>query len=123
MSLINFGNLANERPDLGQVWTFLDGWIQEHPRVDAIEIGRLARAGKAIDASELAEALTYLVDMGLVREVFRVVDLDGTLLGEDYATPEDVPSTVLNRGREHRITTAETDIVPVYRLSQVNERW
>lgn len=116
MSLISYDNLTRQRPDLADVWLFLSRWIAEHPRVHTVAIDRLAKAGKDISPFKLAEALDFLRSEGIVHEVYQAKDPDGVLLGPEYETLDDVPTTVPDRFYSGSYDTRDLDVVPVFRL-------
>ncbi len=80
---------------------------------------RLARDGKSIPAGDLAEALGILCSLGAMREVYRVMDYDNSLLEGEYETRDTIPPRLPDRLHQRYIDTSETDIVPAYRLEHL----
>jgi len=115
MSRINFESFRRDAPDLGDVWTKLQGWVEKHPTVSFLDPKRLATELYPVAAFDLARALSTLVKQGAVKQVYRVRAPGGVFVGENYSTTEEIPKTLPNRVQEP-FEVEPSNIVPVYQM-------
>jgi hypothetical protein len=115
MSQINFEDLANEHPEHKRALRKLEEWRRRHSDVHIIDPKTLAREVQGVDATALALALTLLVKAGLLRRVYKVTTPSGVLADGEFDDPTQIPPRLPDRF-EHYFDTAESDVVPVFRM-------
>ncbi len=108
----NFDTLAAERPDLGPTLIRVSEWVHSHPDWNVIDPRELARQLRDVDSYALALALRYLVQKGVLRQVYMVVTPSGVLADGEYTDLRSVPERVRDRFN-NPFETAEADIVPI----------
>jgi hypothetical protein len=115
MSPINFEDLAKRHPEHMYALHKLEEWMGRHKGVRVINPETLAKEIRGIDPTALALALTLLVKVGLFRRVYKVITPSGVLADEEFDDPTKIPPRLPDRF-EHYFDTAESDVVPIFRM-------
>lgn len=77
----------------------------------------LAKDLPDVTSPALAGTLILLVREGVLQRTYAVLTPDGVLAEREFADPHDIPDTLPDRF-EHYFNTAESDIVPVFRMKR-----
>lgn len=107
-----FANLANDRPDLRDALSVIEAWCDKHQMLSAIDPRRIAHE-VPLSPATLTEALFFLVDEGVLRQVYKFEAPDGSMLGEAYDDFLDVPDYLQNRFDE-KVERQDGEVVPVF---------
>jgi hypothetical protein len=67
-----------------------------------------------LDPKELTDALTLLVNAGVLRLVYKVTTPSGVLAEPEFNDPREIPEKLPDR-RERYFETSEADIVPIFK--------
>ncbi len=115
MSQINFEDLANEHPQLRRVLRKIENWMKGHNAAHLINPATLTKEIRGVDTATLALALTLLVEAGMLQRVYKVTTPSGVLAAGEFDDPTAIPPKLPDRF-EHYFDTAESDIIPVFRM-------
>ena len=114
MSPINFDALVSKHPESTRALRKLEEWLQKHRDAQVINPTTLAREVRGVDAVALAAALTLLVQVGLLRRVYKVLTPSGVFAEGEFDDPTEIPEKLPDRW-EHYFDTAESDVVPIFK--------
>lgn len=115
MSPINFEDLAKKHPEHRDALRELEEWMRRHEGVRVINPKTLAKEVRDVDPTALALALTLLVAVGILRRVYKVTTPSGVLADGEFDDPTQIPPRLPDRF-EHYFDTAESDVVPIFRM-------
>ncbi|MCA1576047.1 MAG: hypothetical protein LC794_01630 [Acidobacteria bacterium] len=110
---MNIKALAKEHPESREVLRKLESLLKKHRPGSVITPKELAR-NVPVDAKALSDALTLLIDAGVLRQVYKVTTPSGVLTEEEFDDPRQIPEQLSDMW-EHHFDTAESDIVPVFK--------
>jgi len=110
---MNIRALEKQHPESRTVLRKLESLLQKHRPGSVITPKELAR-NIPVDAKALSDALTLLIEAGVLRQVYKVTTPSGVLTEEDYDDPRDIPDTLPDVWA-NPFDTAESDIVPVFK--------
>lgn len=114
MSRFNFDALVSEHRANERTLRSLEDWLNKHQE-KTIYLAELVRDVPA-DSAELADVLTLLVNEGILRRVYKVIAPSGVLTDEEFDDPTRIPARLPDRW-EHYFDTAESDVMPVFKMS------
>lgn len=114
MSPINFDVLISKYPESKRALRKLASWLNEHEDARTIYLRQLARE-VPVDQMALADALSILVEAGVLRRVYKVTTPSGVLADAEFDDPREIPDKLPDR-MEHYFDTAESDVVPVFKM-------
>lgn len=114
MSRFNFDALVSEHPESERTLRLLEDWLNKHQE-KTIYLAELVRDIPA-DSGQLADALTVLVDEGVLRRVYKVITPSGVLSDDEFDDLKKIPARLPDRW-EHYFDTAESDVMPVFKMS------
>jgi hypothetical protein len=117
----NFAPLASAEPQLTNVFSALDQWVQSHRDWKWLVPGVVARDVPSLDVFELAEALSAAVRRGFLRIEYTVLTPSGVLADESFDKPSNIPRRIADR-REHYFETESLPIVPVYMSPETSDQ-
>jgi hypothetical protein len=113
MSRVNFDALVSEHPESARGLRILEKWMRKHMNERVLNPQTLAREIKAVDAVELATALTLLTKEGILRRVYKVTTPSGVLSDAEFEDPREIPNQLPDRF-ERYFDTAESDVIPIF---------
>ena len=108
----NFDRLVARNSHLGRALREFAAFVDAHPNWESIDSRLLARALTDIDPWELARAIQILIDVGSIRQAYKVTTPSGSLSDATFDSPLEVPAKLPDRFEEY-FETSEQDIVPV----------
>lgn len=111
MSIIS--NIASQHPESKGVLRKLESLLKKHRPGSVITPKELARS-VPVEAKALADALTLLIEAGVLRQVYKVTTPSGVLTEEEFDDPREIPEKLPDLW-QHYFETAESDIVPVFK--------
>ncbi len=117
MPQTSFADLAREHPELRSALSRIGAWLDEHTGTNMVDPRTLARQIQGVSSGDLARSLLILAAAGFLVRVYKVVTPSGVFAEGDYADPTRVPDRVEDRFH-NKFETAESDIVPVFRLQR-----
>lgn len=115
MSPTSFDDLASKHPEHRIALRKLAEWMRGHGSGRIIDPTRLAKEVREVDPIELALALTLLVKIGFLRQVYKVTTPAGILTEAEFDDPTQIPPKLPDRFH-HYFDTSESDVVPVFRM-------
>ena len=113
MSRVNLEPLINSHPESKKALRKLEAWLNKRGLAGDITPRELAR-NVPVAPTELATALSILVDEGILRRVYRAQKPNGVMLVGEFSDPREIPATLPDRG-EHYFDTSDADVVPVFK--------
>ena len=113
MSPVNLELLISSHPQNKKALRKLQAWLNKRHAAGDITPRELAR-NVPVDPSELAEALSILVEAGVLQRVYRVLLPGGTLAPREFKDPREIPDQIEDR-QEQYFDTSEADVVPVFK--------
>jgi hypothetical protein len=113
MSHIDFDSFKARRPDLKQAWYALEHWRRRNPNRQYMDLKAVAALDRDVPTVHLLAAVEILLNAGVVRQVYKVVDpVQHVPVGDDFDSPLSIPPKV--RGRfDQWVQTADAEIVPL----------
>jgi len=115
MSRIDFSAFKTEQPALAPTWDALAHWFREHKKVRLIDTRRLGSEVAGVRPTDLAVAITILVNRGLFEQVYGVVaPSTRTLVDQLFRTPTEIPERLRDRFA-HEFNTDDAEVVPLLR--------
>lgn len=122
MSQINFDTFRREAPDLKDVWSKLEHWINQNSSTPTLDPRRLAIDLYPIPALDLARALSILVREHAVRQVYKVTAPNGVLLVGEFDDVHEIPDQLPDRTFDQFVDVRPSNIVPVFRIGATSEQ-
>ena len=110
----NFEGLALKRPDLRDALQGIASWCDQHVDLPEIDLRRIAYDLPS-DPKKLTNALSFLVEEGVLRRVYCFEHPDGYLLDQEYESYLDVPEELHDAFEQHTVHRWDGRIVPVFR--------
>jgi hypothetical protein len=110
---MNIRSLEHKHPESKRVLRKLESLLKQHRPGSVITPKELAR-NIPVEAKALADALSLLIEAGVLRRVYKVTTPSGSLTEEEFNDPRDIPDKLPDMW-EHYFETAEADIVPVFK--------
>lgn len=130
MSRVSFASLAESQPDLAASLDAFEKWLDSHPRVHYIELRRVINdlirrypeLEQAAVVVAIAEGFRHLVESGLARRAYRILDPEGHQIGQDFYSLADIPDDLVYRGDFYRSFSplVEGDVVSGVVLEAAN---
>jgi hypothetical protein len=115
MLQINFDALVSEHPELRHALRKLEQWMRTRGDVRSINPTALAREMRGVTPADLAATLMLLVQVGVLRIVYKVTTPSGVFADGEFDDPTQIPPKLPDRF-ERYFDTAESDVVPIFRM-------
>lgn len=108
----NFDDLARsaKQPQLVDALVRIGAFIRAHPKRMSVDTRQLTNLYD--DRIAVARAIVFLVDAGVVRQLYAVTTPSGSLAPDFFIEPADIPERLPDRFNVY-FETADQDIVPV----------
>lgn len=108
-----FAGTLGDPPGLVRAIESIDAWCAEHRQLPILDPRQIAHEVR-IPAEDLTKALFFLVDKGLLRQVYQFQTPAGYLLADDFESFLDVPDELEDRYGE-TVQREDGEVVPVFR--------
>ena len=114
MSSIDFKALTSDRPELADAAGVVESWLDDHPRVKALDPERLVREQRDLALPYVAELFRELEERGEVEGTFRL-RRDGVLIGGDFDDPNLIPDFIEDITGES-VSTDQCEVILVFKV-------
>lgn len=110
----NFANIAPKPSDFRSKLEALERWCAAHQELPVIDPRRLAN-DVPIDPVCLNNLLFFLVENGVLEQVYRFETPAGYFLPDEYKSYRDIPDELLDRYNHDVIARESGRVIPVFR--------
>lgn len=110
-------NLANEYPEYSGVFQAVLGWFDSHPNANAISMDQFYSNKFNFSREQLKIAFMIMKEKSIIVRFYRLFDDDGSKIGKDYFSKDEIPirvDTLLGELKD----TKDISIVPYYSLKK-----
>ena len=116
MSEEKLKSLVNQFPAYSEIFKAVYNWFIAHPKSKDVSIDMFCEFKKRFQREEISIAFTLMKQNLLLQSVYRVIDEDGTRMGDGFYSYDDIPQYI-DDSWGHKKHIDDLYIVPFYSLN------
>jgi len=117
MSKEKLQSLVREFPEYSEIFDAVLVWFEKHPKINAISMDTFYSSNYGFSENRISIAFILMKQTKILNTIYRVLDEDGSKIGKDFNTIEEIPN-VLNTMSGEKKDIDDVFIVPFYSINK-----
>lgn len=94
MSNAKLQNLVRDFPEYSDIFSTVLVWLESNPKAFAISMDTFYSNKFGFSRSRISIAFAIMKQNSILTTIYRVIDEDGSKIGKDFNSIDDIPDTV-----------------------------
>lgn len=117
MSKEKLQSLVKEFPEYSEIFDAVLVWFEDHPKITAISMDTFYSSNFGFSENRISIAFILMKQTKILKTIYRVLDQDGSKIGRDFNTIEEIPNTLDTMSGQKK-DIDDVFIVPFYSINK-----